>query len=259
MTQTPQFITAMLGLPIPELALIIIAFWSSIAVIVHRLLVPLIAGTHGEKLGRLEAEVASQLGIVLGLLLSFNAVTVWEQSSAARDATLAEASALREVADMAPDLPPEQRSELLSALHAYLRYVIDTEWPTLRADVVSLNKPEPLRQLDHLGHTAGQGDLHDAISAAVRAREDRLRIATARMLPARWGIVMFLGILTLLAMGLLHAEHRRARVVSLSMITFAIASCFVVLMAQARPFLGTLAIKPTELSALDAELQASQR
>jgi hypothetical protein len=258
MTQAPQFITTMLGWPIPGLALIVLLFWSLIACLVHRILVPWIAGPDGRKLGKMEAEVASQLGIVLGLLLSFNAVTVWEQSGAARDATLAEASALRSVADIAPDLPPGQRDDMRAALDAYVRYVVDVEWPTLRGAGVDIVKPPQLLALARLGRSIGQEDLHDAIGAAVKAREDRLRIAAARMLPARWGIVIFLGILTLLAMGLLHAEHRRARLVSVSMITFAIASCFIVLMAQARPFLGALAIEPTELRALDTELQTAR-
>src|SRR5437868_6349810 len=102
MIAPPRFIEWLLGQPLPVLATFVLGAWALLAILVHRVLVPRIAGDDGTRIGKFEAEVASQLGIVLGLLLSFNAVTVWEQSGAARDATLAEASALREVQEMIP-------------------------------------------------------------------------------------------------------------------------------------------------------------
>jgi CHASE2 domain-containing sensor protein len=74
------------------------------------------------------------------------------------------------------------------------------------------------------------------------------------MLPARWSLVVVLGALTVLAVGLVHAEHRRARAIAVGLVSFGIACCFLVLFLHARPFLGVLALNPTELSALVAEL-----
>jgi hypothetical protein len=258
MTTPPRFIEAFLDLPIPLLALIVLLIWTGLGLIVHRVLVPRIAGPGGSRIGKLEAEVASQLGIVLGLLLSFNAVTVWEQSGAARDAVLAEASALREVGDLLPELAPARRAELHAALQAYLAHLIDAEWPQLGRGSLDLAKPAPLRTLARLGRASGMQDLHDAITTAAGARESRIRIAKARMLPARWGIVLVLGVLALLAIGLLHADNDRARAVAVGMVAFAIASCFIVLFVQARPFLGALALRPTELAALAHELAGRQ-
>jgi hypothetical protein len=250
----PRFVEALLGLPLPLIALVVGAVWTALGVLVHRVIVPQIAGHDGTRIGKFEAEVASQLGLVLGLLLSFNAVTVWEQSGAARDATLAEASALREVHDLLPDLAPVQQETLRGALAAYIAYVIHDEWPRLGSGAPSLDKPASLRTLSRAGRATDDEDLRDAIGAAADARDDRIRIATSRMLPARWSIVIVLGVLALVAIGLVHAEHRRARAVAIGMVTFAIASCFIVLMAQTRPFLGTLALQPTELKLLAEDL-----
>jgi len=184
-------------------------------------------------------------------------VTVWEQSGAAREATLAEASALREVHELTPELAPERQPAVGAALRNYLEYVIHDEWPKLGTGALALDKPASLRSLASLGRASDNEDLHDAIAAAVKARDDRIRIATGRMLPARWTIVVVLGGLALLAIGLVHAEHRRARAVAIGMVCFAIAACFVVLLVQVRPFLGTLAVKPTELSALAGEIASA--
>jgi hypothetical protein len=256
MTQPPPFIDSFLSLPLPLLALVVMGIWAAVAVLVHRVLVPKIAGPDGRLIGKFEAEVASQLGLVLGLLLSFNAVTVWEQSGAARDATLAEASALREVGDLLSELPDDQAATTQSRLRAYLDYVILEEWPELGKGAPGLDKPEALRDLARLARASGNQDLHDSVASAISARDDRIRIATSRMLPARWGIVIFLGALALLSIGLIHAENRRARAIAVGMVAFAIGACFVVLMVQARPFLGALSLKPTELDTLARALDA---
>lgn len=255
MIGAPRLIEQMIDLPIPLLAGVVFGFWILIAVLIHRVLVPRIAGPDGKSFGKFEAEVASQLGIVLGLLLSFNAVSVWEQSSAARDATLTEASSLRAVADLLPELPAEQQPALREALRTYLAHVIDGEWPQLAHGSLGLERPDELRTLHRLARATDSEDLHDAIAAAATAREQRIRIATNRMLSARWSIVIMLGVLALLSIGLLHAEYRRARAVAIGMVTFAIASCFVILFAQVRPFVGSLALRPTELNTLAQELE----
>jgi uncharacterized membrane protein len=258
MITPPRFVENLLTLPLPLMAALVLGAWAIIAIVVHRVLVPWIAGSDGARIGHFEAEVASQLGIVLGLLLSFNAVSVWEQSGAAREATLAEASALREVHELLPDLPAEQRQAVRQSLGSYLDHVIHAEWPDLGTGNPGLNKPDSLRTLAKIGRDSGNGDLHDAVGAAIKARDDRIRIATSRMLPARWGITIVLGALALLSVGLIHAEHRRARAVAIAMVAFAIASCFLVLMAQTRPFLGALALQPTELQQLSATLAAEK-
>ncbi|MDX2167725.1 MAG: hypothetical protein SF182_11700 [Deltaproteobacteria bacterium] len=255
MIGAPRFIEAMLDLPIPLLTGVVFAFWIAIAVVIHRVLVPRITGPDGKGFGRFEAEVASQLGIVLGLLLSFNAVSVWEQSSTAREATLTEASALRAAVDLLPEVPAEQQAPMRAALRQYLAYVIGDEWPQLAHGSPGLERPDSLRTLTRLARASSNQDLHDAIATAATAREQRIRIATNRMLGARWSIVIVLGALALFAIGLLHAEHRRARAVALGMMTFAIAACFVILFAQVRPFVGTLALRPTELTSLQQELR----
>jgi hypothetical protein len=181
-------------------------------------------------------------------------VTVWEQSGNARESSLAEASALREVADLTPELPPDQQAAVRAALRDYLDFVIHDEWIRLGTGPITLDKPASLRSLARLGREANNDDLHDAVAAAIQARDGRIRVATGRMLPARWGIVIILGVMALVSIGLVHAEHHKARAVAIGMLSFAIGACFVVLMVQARPFLGALAMRPTELQQLASEL-----
>ena len=85
MLKLPVFFDHLLALPMPLLMLFILSYWSFLAFIVHRFLVPWIAGRTGQKIGRLEAEVPAQIGLAFGLLVSFIAIPVWEQHSLAED------------------------------------------------------------------------------------------------------------------------------------------------------------------------------
>jgi hypothetical protein len=101
-------------------------------------------------------------------------------------------------------------------------------------------------------------ELHDLYKQAAAARETRLRIAATRPPPARWGIVGMLAILTLLGVGLIHAESRRARRMALGMVAVGISCCFVVLFAYTRPYLGQFAVKPVDLQDLIADLDTDE-
>jgi hypothetical protein len=59
-----------------------------------------------------------------------------------------------------------------------------------------------------------------------------------------------LGILTLLGVGLIHAESRRPRRIALGMVSVGISCCFVILFAYTRPYIGQFAIKPDDLKVI---------
>jgi hypothetical protein len=70
--------------------------------------------------------------------------------------------------------------------------------------------------------------------------------------------VGILAILTLLGVGLIHAESRRARRIALGMVSVGISCCFVVLFAYTRPNIGPFALKPVDLQDLIADLDADE-
>ena len=95
-TRLPAFFDNLLALPMPLMVLFLLTYWGGLAYVVHRWLVPWIAGRTGQKLGRFEAEVPAQIGLAFGLLISFIAIPVWEQHSLAEETARTEAAAYRE-------------------------------------------------------------------------------------------------------------------------------------------------------------------
>ena len=254
MTRVPACFDNLLTLPMPAVMLILLAYWGMLAVLVHRLLVPWIAGRNGHKLGKLEAEVPAQIGLAFGLLISFIAIPVWDQHSRAEEAARTEAAMYREMLAAAADCEDGDRSAVITALRASVRFIAFDEWPQMgRLESPRIAAP-PLRELRSSIHALPDGstrtELKDLLRQATEAREARLRIAATRPPPTRWTIVGVLGMLTLLGVGLIHADSYRARRVALAMVAVGITCCFSILFAYTRPYLGQFAVKPVDLVVL---------
>ena len=260
-TRLPAFFDNLLALPMPFMVLFLLTYWGGLAYVVHRWLVPWIAGRTGQKLGRFEAEVPAQIGLAFGLLISFIAIPVWEQHSLAEETARTEAAAYREMAESIEDAPPAQGASLHAALRDAVGFTVDEEWPQLAHLLTPRVTAAPIRELRTAIHALPEGalqtELHDLYKQATTARETRLRIAATRPPPARWGIVGILAILTLLGVGLIHAESRRARRMALGMVSVGISCCFVVLFAYTRPYIGQFAVQPADLQELIVDLDAN--
>ena len=261
-TRLPAFFDNLLALPMPLMVLFLLTYWGGLAYVVHRWLVPWIAGRTGQKLGRFEAEVPAQIGLAFGLLISFIAIPVWEQHSLAEETARTEAAAYREMAESIEDASPAEAVRLHAALRDAVGFTVDEEWPQLAHLLTPRVTAAPIRELRTTIHALPEGplqtELHDLYKQASTARETRLRIAATRPPPARWGIVGILAILTLLGVGLIHAESRRARRMALGMVSVGISCCFVVLFAYTRPYIGQFAVQPVDLQDLVADLDGDR-
>ena len=262
MSQVPVFFDNLLSLPMPLMIGFLVVYWLLFAAIVHRFLVPWIAGRHGQKLGRLEAEVPAQIGLAFGLLISFIAIPVWDQHNRAEDAARTEAAAYREMQQAVGDSAQESDGVSL-AVQKSVRFIVKTEWPQM----AHLSSPRiaapPLRALRQAIHKVPEGslrtELQDLFRQASEAREVRLRIAANRPPPARWVLVGVLAVLTLLGVGLIHADSYRARRIALGMVAVGIACCFVILLAYTRPYLGQFAIQPVDMLTLSEDMSLTEK
>lgn len=259
MTRLPAVFDGILALPMPLLIGFLLVYWGCFAVVVHWYLVPWIAGRRGEKLGRLEAEVPAQIGLAFGLLVSFIAMPIWEQHGQAEEAARIEATAYREMQEAIEDDTSAPGRTVTALVGRAVEFVAFEEWPQMAHLLTPRIDAQPLRALRHAIHDLPddpiKAELRDHLKQATEARQTRLRIAATRPPPARWGIIGALAILTLLGVGLIHAESYRARRIALSMVAVGITCCFVILMAYTRPYIGQFAVKPDDLVELAGDMR----
>jgi hypothetical protein len=243
-------IDSFLSQPLWLITVVVFAVWGMVAFVTHRFLVPWIAGRDGTKLGGFEAEVVALIGLAFGLLISFNAVTVWQTVDVARDAVIREVAALEDAAYEIDVLSAPERERARAALASYIDHVLTVEWPRLSAGEARTERPPALLNLLAIGREPGRDQLFDALTTATDARMERIRMSLYRMSRARWSVVVWLAVLLTLAMGLLHARHQRGRAVALTFVAVAVGVCFIILFAHGRPFVGENALQPTELREL---------
>ncbi len=247
---------AFLALPAVVIMICVVTFWGTVAALVHRVVVPYLCGTDGKQLGKFEAEVTSQIAVAFGLLLSFNAVWVWDRGDRVNHAVINEALALATVLDDSESmLTAEQSQQVRVAVGNYAHFLIDKEWPTLNDARAVRTRPAELIALRKCARGTGDSDLSAGVSAAESAREVRIRDGLAYMSPPRWIVVILLAVLLLISIGALHGDAPRGRKLALTLVALAVAFCFCVLLLHARPFVGEFAIRPTELQGILARLE----
>mgnify|MGYP002632266577 FL=1 len=156
-----------LSLPTGLIVIIAVALWSCIAVFVNVVIVPILCGRDGKKLVKFEAEVTSQIALAFGLLISFNAVWIWDRSDRVHAAVIAEASALTTVLDDSENLnDPAQAKEVRDTVAVYARSLIEKEWPTMRGKPLPLTRPAEMIKLRVLAKKSGDPNMIDAVNAA---------------------------------------------------------------------------------------------
>ena len=238
----------MLALPTVVIAIAVLAFWTLIALAVHRIIVPALCGPEGRRLGKFEAEVTSQIALAFGLLISFNAVWIWDRFDRVQGAVYNEAAALSRLVDEAEVLSDKQSGdEIRRAIADYTTHLVRSEWPTLQDSSTDRARPAALGMLSSIVRAKGTDVMEADIEAAQAARDVRIRDGLVHMPMPRWSVVTALAILLLISIGALHGDAPQGRKLALSLVTLAVTFCFVVLFANARPFVGEYAIKPTDL------------
>src|SRR5690242_19778597 len=73
-----------------------------------------------------------QLGVVFAVLLAFVFNNVWSDYNAAAQAINSECASLHGIAILGDRMPSSARDEILNDLGAYLKTVLDREWPDMR-------------------------------------------------------------------------------------------------------------------------------
>ncbi len=237
-----------LPLPVTAIGALVLGFWTAIALLVHLLVIPRLCGRDGQRFGAIHSEVPSLVALTLGLFVSFNAVWILERHECVGKAIIDEATALTSVLDDADGLASASGANALRlAVANYATNLITVEWPELANWTASSARPDELDRLRALVRGSGDADMIGALHRAEEARDLRINTGLASMSTTRWTVLIFLGVLAIFSFGLLHADSARARLLALGIVTVSITVCLVVMLVNARPFVGALAFRPDQL------------
>lgn len=198
------------------------------------------------------------VGILFALLTGFLASDIADRNRLAARAVQAETSELRNVFTLSVAASSDMR-DIRGAWGEYVKAVVNDEWPAMEhsEEAASANAAYDalLREVsDPKIATEAGAAVHAALlNAAVRvgtARSDRLALASDRTSNLKWDIVLLLGIMTQVAIGLVHLHKRNALMAALTVFSVAAVIALGLIGLQERPFAGDVRIAPAALQEL---------
>ncbi|WP_210493750.1 DUF4239 domain-containing protein [Microvirga antarctica] len=210
---------------------------------------------HAVKLVGVVAPFFSSVAILFALLTGFLANDVWDRNRVANRAILAERDGLLAVHAMSVAVVSDM-SEIRAAAQAYARSLVEDEWPLMRDQESSVKADEQLLALlarvsdPKMAAAAGQaaqGALLDTVLKLRGSRYDRLAMSGDRTDRTKWTAVLILGLITQIAIGVVHLERPKAQLTALSIFSLAAIITLGLVAIRERPFDGELRFSPAPI------------
>ncbi|RED28497.1 uncharacterized protein DUF4239 [Rhodopseudomonas thermotolerans] len=196
----------------------------------------------------------SSVAVLFGLLTGFLGYDVAERNRQATRAVQAEAGELQNVYTLSVAAASDMR-DIRVALKAYADSVLKNEWPTVNgvaAPSTSLAYDRMLNEISAPAITRDSGAaVHVALlSAAVRvgtARNTRISLSTDRTSDLKWISVMLLGVITQVALALVHLDKPRPMLAALTVFATGAIVALGLIALQEDPFSGIFRVSAVPL------------
>jgi hypothetical protein len=248
-------ISAWLDLPVIGIFACLVIFYGATAALIAWLSFwsPLRARIY--RFSGLSASYFTAISVLFALLTGFLAGDVIDRNKRAVHAVQVESGALANLHALTLASAADADA-IREALRAYLDAIVNDEWQQM-ANAQGSEKAEAalaalLRTVadPNIARSAGQA-IHSALVQlalqAAAARSDRLALNVNASDELKWGTVLFLFLMTQLAIGMVHLDRPRAHAAALSIFTIAAIVALGLIAIQEDPFDGTLRTSPAPL------------
>lgn len=192
-------------------------------------------------------QTLSPLGVVFGLTTAFLAADVWPNFERAQTALAEEAMGLREAVIVAQALPPDMRVALRDHIQEHIDFAVREEWPAMAKRRQTLERPAVLSEVvvkllstspSTHGTRLAQQQALAAVKAALDARQQRILLSQTSVGGTKVCVLVLLASLVLGTIAMVHADNRRAQVITVAMFATAVACSLLVILVYDRPFSG---------------------
>ncbi|MDP2410094.1 MAG: DUF4239 domain-containing protein [Pseudolabrys sp.] len=198
------------------------------------------------------------IAILFALMTGFLANDIGDRNRHAARAVQTETAELRNVFTLSVASASDMR-EIRDAWSAYVKSVIADDWAAMESGRPSATAGAAfdalLREVSdpNIGATAGPAVQSALLNAAVRvgtARSERVALASDRTNDLKWMMVLLLGVMTLVAIGVVHLQRRNAQLAALTIFATSTVIALGLIGLQEHPFAGPLSISPAPLQEL---------
>jgi hypothetical protein len=185
----------------------------------------------------------SVIGVIFALNLAFLANDTWNAHDRALAAIHQEAGALRALKVEATALRPAVGAPIAEGVELYARLVMTEEWAMLARRGSSEAAERALDRLLMAIAAVGDGgtdglklSMLQAVQSIYATRGTRIGLSQTHVNPLKWLGVAFLGLLTLVAIVMVHADLPRAGVLTVMIFATAAAPTAAIVLIQGNPY-----------------------
>lgn len=206
------------------------------------------------------------VGVMYAVLLAFAVIVVWEKFSDAENDVAREAGAAATIYRLADGLAGEARTTIHDSLTAFLKLVVEEDWPAMERGEAS---PAATRALggvyravlgyspDDARGVALLSELLHQLNSLTEARRARLVLASG-IVPGIIWVVLFAGALLTIGFTLFFGtENLPAQTLMTGMLSVLIFSGLLIIVAIDHPFAGSASVHPEALTAVLNDLGGS--
>lgn len=211
-----------------------------------------------KKIDGVVAPFFGAVGILFALMAGFLAGDIGERNRQAARAIQAEAAELRNVFTLSVASASDMR-DIRTAWTAYLKAAVGEEWQAMTqgagSATVDAAYDNMLREVSdpRIATEAGAAVQAALLNAAVKvgtARSERLALASDNTSELKWSIVLILGMMTQIAVGIVHLQKRGAHIAALTVFSMAAVVTLGLIALQEHPFAGGVRLGPGPLQDL---------
>jgi len=202
------------------------------------------------------------VAILFALMTSFLAADIMSQNRQADRIVHVEGGALSSLHALSL-ASADDMAEIHGALHAYLDAVVNDEWKRMADGQASAKAETALSALlravtnpkiAQVGGAVHSGIVNVALQAAT-ARSDRLALSSHHSDDVKWATVLFLCLMTQVAIGMVHLERPNAHTTALTIFTIAANVSLSLIAIQENPFGGAISVSPAPLERVLASVK----
>lgn len=222
------------------------------AVLVHRLCFSERTRGRSSSFTGVVAPFFGSVAVLFSLLTGFLANEVWDRNRQAGRAVLAERDGLLAIHAISLAAVSDMK-DIRIAAQDYAKALVDDEWPLMRNQEGSRKAGWELLNLlarvsnPQIGIDAGQAvqaALLDSVLKLRSTRYDRLSLSGDRSDRTKWAAVVILGLITQIAIAIVHLEKPKAQAAALTIFSVAVVITLGLIAIRERPFDGPLRFSP---------------
>jgi hypothetical protein len=222
------------------------------ALLIHRLCFSESTRGRSSSFAGVVAPFFGSVAVLFSLLTGFLANDVWDRNRQASRTVLAERDGLLAIHAISLAAASDMK-DIRLAVQEYAKALVHDEWPRMMDQEGSQRAGQELLNLlarasnPQIGIDAGQATQNALLDSVLKLRStryDRLSLSGDRSDRTKWAAVVILGLITQIAIAIVHLEKSRAQAAALTIFSAAAVITLGLVAIRERPFDGPLRLSP---------------